>query len=73
MWSSGYLEHGGTIDLEADVPHGDEKTACTYTVHLDWNYGPALSSTAPTYEYENVDFRDIYCTALSSDFDVGSD
>lgn len=72
IWNSGYLEHGGTIDLDANsLPENDEKTDCTYTVHLDWSYGPLLSNVAPTYEYQNIDFRDSYCTTLSSDFDVG--
>lgn len=70
MWSSGYLEHGGIVDLSASLPDGDEKTGCMYTVNLGWKYGKDKKQTAPTYEYQPVDFRDMYCTALSSDFDV---
>lgn len=71
LWSSGYLEHGGTIDLQLDqehIPAGDIKTDCTYTVNLNWKYGNQLSNEAPVYEYEPVDFRDMYCTDLKSDF-----
>ena len=72
MWSSGYLEHGGVIDLELDendIPLGDEKTDATYTVCLNWKYGKTLENVAPIYEYEHVDFRDMYYTTLKTNFD----
>ena len=56
IWSSGYLEHGGIVDI-GDIQgndtdeYGDSKGKF-YTVYFDWKYSGNL--VAPIFDYQSV-------------------
>jgi hypothetical protein len=67
IWKSGYLEHGGIIDIN-DVKGGDsvyygDSENKMFTVFFDWKYDENLA--APIFDYqstsmENFHFADSY-------------
>jgi len=56
LWKSGFLEHGGIIDVE--YPQGDdtdeygESKGKLFTVKLDWKYDGNL--VAPCYDFQSL-------------------
>jgi hypothetical protein len=52
LWSSGFLEHGGTVKCGQNS---------TVNVNLNWNYGTNNSKTAITYDYP-IKYDGFYAT-----------
>lgn len=59
LWDSGYLEHGGIIDItrpvEGDVSNSENNT---YTVNLRWTYNK--NNFSPSYDYPSEGLIQFY-------------
>ena len=64
QWSSGYLEHGGTVEIPAKtVSETQQLSDYEYQIDLDWEESPGIS--APVYDYQM--YKDPY---YGSSFDL---
>ena len=73
VWSSGYLEHGGIINVEKPVGNDSvsygETLGKIYTLRFDWVYDNNLVS--PTYDYQSDTLENFHFSDNRVDFGEG--
>ena len=57
LWNSGFLEHGGIVDMAANLDGGDTRHENLYTVRLDWTDSDGKQVV---YDYPTAGFDGFY-------------